>query len=677
MRKITTKGLAVVLGLSLAAPVLAIETGIKGLTQNGRIKLGASVLYDLPNQGDKMGPANWIIESKTTYRPNRRLSFIANFWLRGDLSSQFTNYDSPNGGLPDQSSLAAGLGPGSIYNNARFSLNSKNCSAGTYCAEMDDELEVLTDWEDIIRELSVKYKDKKGRFSIKAGRFQRGWGQSDGLRLMDVLHAQDLRQRFAFTDSDELRLPALMVSADFNFRKLGIDGPFKALGMKNTSLEFNFVPETRVSQFIINNPTPTDRSSGGIFGLDWARVNDGETGAGLVGLSFDLHDNKPKRLSFSDAEYSLRLKFGIWGGQATLNAFYGMQDLPVSTLNGSTLIYGSSINSENGTAVIPGHPVASQRLPMFDAATTEAIVHAPGGYLHWLRSNTGGAGGVPIGNPLAALTGPGSPMAAAFPEGACGDIVNGVPIGCSIVGDVDLDYNIRQKIVGFSFARDLSDFVSIGRKSSAPTIRIEMTHEFDHPFNRSVVNPEAAFTLPPFPTFDAGVNVDPVTGIPGGANIDEIGSGVLAVEASRNITNSDITSAMVGFDFPLWVPGWDSQNKSIFTSLQLFDIYTHDSDRGLLQQSPYAFTEVQDHQNFLTFAWNLAVDSESLVFDGLYIRDFQGKGNFYRQRIDFNYFGDSWRPRIEIVHFEGKKESAPIGTFNHSDYIEASLTYQF
>lgn len=660
MKRITKKSLGVLLGLSMAAPAFAIDTGIDGLTQSGRIKMGASVLYDLPNQGDKMGPANWVIESKTTYRPNRTWSFIANFWLRGDLSTSYSNYDSPNGGLPDQSGTAPFTG---FRDNARFSLNSSNCPAGTYCANADDELEVLTDWEDIIRELSVKYKDKKGRYSVKFGRFQRGWGQSDGLRLMDVLHAQDLRQRFAFTDSDELRLPALMLSADFNFRKMGIDAPFKALGMKNTSLEFNFVPEVQTSNFIINNPTPTDRSSGGIFGLDWADVNDGETGAGLVGLSFDLVDNKPRRLSFDDAEYSMRLKFGILGGQATLNAFYGMQDLPVSKLVGSTLIYGSGLND-------PSAAGASMPFPQFDAATTEAIVHAPGGYLHWLRSISDADGPAnAIGNPLTAVSG----LFGLNP--VCADPYNGVPgVGCSIVGEVELDYDYRQTMVGFSFARDLSDFIQIGRKNSAPTIRIEMAHEFDHPFNRSSVNPGAFVDVDgpgPAPAFDASINPD------GSPNIGEVGSGVLAVEASRNIVKADITSTMIGFDFPLWIPGWDSQNKSIFTSLQLFDIYTHDSDQGLLQQSPYAFTEVQNHQNFLTFAWNMPIDNERLVFDGLYIRDFQNRGNFYRQRIDFNYFGDAWRPRIEWAHFEGEKESAPIGTFNNSDYIEASLTYQF
>ncbi|AGS40861.1 hypothetical protein [Cycloclasticus zancles] len=643
MKKITKISLAAILGVSMVAPAMAIDTGIKGLTQSGRIKLGASVLYDLPDQGNKAGPANWIIESKTTYRPNRQWSFIGNFWLRGDLSSQFTSYDSPNGGLPDQVNGAIVPGTGAFTQNANFNLNSSNCSGNAYCAEMDDELEVLKDWEDIVRELSVKYRDRKGRFSVKAGRFQRGWGQSDGLRLMDVLHAQDLRQRFAFTDSDELRLPALMVSADFNFRKLGIDGPFKAIGMKNPSLEINFVPEVQTSNFIINNPTPGDETSGGIFGLDWADVNDTtENGPGLVGLGFNLYDNKPNRLSLTDAEWSMRLKFGALGGSATINAFYGQQDLPVSKLLGSTLIIGDGTNNPNAAGAIT--------LPTFDAATTEAIVHGQGGYLDWLRSadNTVKTGAAPtVVSPLAAF--------------GCADPFSGIAgAACSINGEVELDYDYRQLMLGFTFARDLSDFIRIGRKSSAPTVRLEMSHEFDRPFNRSRVNPGATFG--PFDGSFAG---------------EVTGSGVLAVEASRNIVKEDITSTMIGFDFPLWVPGWESQAKSIFTSLQLFDIYTHNSDQGLLQQSPYAFTEIQDHQNFVTFAWNAPLDNQRLVLDGLYIRDFQGSGDYYRQRIDFNYFGDSWRPRVEIAHFSGNKESAPIGTFNNSDYVEVSLTYQF
>ncbi|OUR89501.1 hypothetical protein A9Q85_01925, partial [Cycloclasticus sp. 44_32_T64] len=97
MKSIIKTGLAAALGLAIAAPAFALDTGIKGLTQNGRIKVGASVLYDLKDQGNKMGPSQWIIESKTTYRPSRKWTFVANFWLRGDLSTEFTSFNSVGG----------------------------------------------------------------------------------------------------------------------------------------------------------------------------------------------------------------------------------------------------------------------------------------------------------------------------------------------------------------------------------------------------------------------------------------------------------------------------------------------------------------------------------------------------------------------------------------------------
>lgn len=162
MKTIIKTGLAAVLGFAIAAPAFAIDTGIKGLTQNGRIKVGASVLYDLPGQGDKAGPANWLIESKTTYRPNKSWSFIGNFWLRGDLQSEITSYDAPNGGFAGSN---AGLNP---LTNLPHNLNDTNCSASgsNQCSKIN-ELDVLDDWEDVIRELSVKYRDPKRRYTVK------------------------------------------------------------------------------------------------------------------------------------------------------------------------------------------------------------------------------------------------------------------------------------------------------------------------------------------------------------------------------------------------------------------------------------------------------------------------------------------------------------------------------
>ena len=663
MKTIIKTGLAAVLGFAIAAPAFAIDTGIKGLTQNGRIKGGASVLYGLPGQGDKAGTANWLIESKTTYRPNRTWTFVGNFWLRGDLQRYITSYDAPQGGLADIGNL-------NPFGNTNFDLNDSNCAPGAHCQDISNELTLLDDWEDVIRELSVKYRDPKRRFTVKVGKFQRGWGESDGLRLIDVLHAQDLRERFVFRDSDEIRIPALMLSADFNLTKLGMAAPFEAIGMKRPTLEFNFVPEVHHSQFIINNPTPTDGNSGGIFALPWPDTEDPVSGFGYLGFAFETPENTAERLSFKDAEYSLRLKFETLGGLATINAFYGMQDLPVLKLRGLDL-YSDGQNGANGGVIIG----------QFTAEQTEAIVHggtatagflpphnAPGsstnsgGYLAWLRSISTGDTNQFLHSPLTVAT-----------AGACADpfsdaLDGGGGFNCSVTAQVELDYDYRQMLVGFTFTRDLSDMMKFGSKNSSPSIRFEIAHEFDKPFNRSIVDPNAP--QPPLGPLPPGF-LDAT----GGSN--ESGSGALAVIPSRAITKSNVTSTMIGFDFPFWVPGWDSQEKSIFTSLQIFDIYTHQADKGLMAQAPYAFSAVEDHQNYLTFLWNMPLDSQRLIVEGLLIEDFTNDSTFYRQRVDFNYFGDSWRPRIEWVSFDAKKESVPLGLLNNSDFIELSLTYQF
>ncbi|MGB0237644.1 MAG: hypothetical protein ACPF9O_02495 [Cycloclasticus sp.] len=681
MRINIKRGLFIALSCVFITPAYAIDTGIKGLTQNGRIKVGASVLYDLKDQGNKMGPSQWIIESKTTYRPNRTWTFVANFWLRGDLSTEFTSFNSTGGGVTDPTPAVAfepGASPADIGalavpsltfpNTVPFKLNNCKGNVGFTCRETN-ETQTLNDWEDVIRELSVKYRDKKGRYNIKFGKQQRGWGESDGLRLIDLLHAQDLRERFAFRDSDELRIPALMLSADFNLTKLGMAGPFEALGMSRPTLEFNFTPEVFHSNVIINNPTPgEDDSAGGLWGLPWPKTLDEPSGSGLVGFAFATPENKARRLSFSDAEYSMRLKFETLGGVGTLNAFYGMQDLPVLKLRGLDLFVspaGALGWGQDGTPAVPaaavGNP-AGQRYT-FNAAQTEAIVHGAGGYLDWLRDiSVGGnasAGGLPQGSPLTAATFP------LLGAAACNDPVldpsrAATTSDCTVRAGVEIDYDYRQMVIGATFTRDLSDFMAFGRKNSSPSIRLEVSHEFDRPFNRSVVQPGAVEL-----GFDAS------------GKVDESGSGALAVIPSRAITKSDITSTMIGFDFPFWVPGWESQEKSIFTSLQLFDIYTHDADKGLMVQAPYAFDTVQDHQNYMTFLWSMPLDSQRLILEGLVIEDFTNDATLYRQRIDFNYFGDSWRPRLEWLHLSGDAENAPIGIYDHSDYVELSLTYQF
>ena len=111
------------------------------------------------------------------------------------------------------------------------------------------------------------------------------------------------------------------------------------------------------------------------------------------------------------------------------------------------------------------------------------------------------------------------------------------------------------------------DFISLGRKGTGPSFRTEVSHEFDKPFNSSVV-------------------ADPFTGQL------NTGSPNLLVAPEDVIEERDVTSVMIGFDYPFWVPGWESQEKSIFTSVQFFNIHTEDAD-NLLSQAPYSFNEAQ------------------------------------------------------------------------------------
>jgi hypothetical protein len=626
-----------------SSSVFALDTGIKGFTVDGRLVQSYSVLYDLDEGGTEDGPANYTGEVNFAFRPDRKFTLVGNFWIRGMWNDP--DWVEPQGGLKN-------LRRGPPFPSGSFQHGTSRCDlqAREFCAP-NDQVDIYDDFnDDIIRELSVKYRDSKGRFTTKIGKFQRGWGQSDGLRLLDIVNPQDLRSHFVFKNSDELRIPLWMISTDFNFNKLGIAKPFEAIGMNRPVLELNIAPEIRHSEIVINNPTPGANTDGGRFGLPWPNLVDSgfdhQSGLGAVGFGAALSDNERDDFEWSDPEVSVRLKFETLGGTATLNGFYGYQDLPLVLLQNGSVFVGSGVNDASASAaVVPVDRdtlIAAIWAPNLAVPGAPSAAGLPSGYLPFLR---GAAGKGPLTtSPLTALT-----------EGGCNDPVNnpgGAGLECSVTANFDLDYTFRQKVVGFSFTRDMSDFISIGPKGTGPAFRAEVSHEFDKPFNTSVVSN-------PF--------------IPTQQNT---GSPNLLVSPSGVVEERDVTSLMLGLDYPLWVPGWKTQEKSIFTSLQWFNIHTENA-RGLLAQAPYSFSEVEDNQNFVTFLWDMKLDNQRLVAEGLYIRNVQGHGTAYRQRLDFNYFGKHWRPRIEWQMFDGSAEVAPVGIFNDKDFVEVSITYQF
>ena len=595
--------------VSLAALLFVIPTYAEDFWFGGRLKVGDGVYFDRLDDSSGQGPSQFLIELQAEWVPNNNVTVIGDIWLRGDRF-----YDSDDGEFRAPA-LQNFTSPQSAFRD-RFTMSTS--SDGSYLlpdpfGASGKDQELLDDFDDeMLRELSIRYTNDEGTWAVKVGKFQRGWGQADGIRLLDILNAQDLRQRTLLADTDEIRIPAwtIAVTADIS---------------DDVSLEFIYIPEVRHSEFVINNPTPNSQTSGGAFGFPFPQIVEGQTGFGMPLLGAHLTE---REVGSGDDEFGMRLKFDAFGGEATVNMFYGYQDLPVVVNTGATLHIGSFIND----------PAASVANVPLGLPTTIGAIHAPGQYVDFLQSLAGGTA-APGDFPL-------------IPFG-CLDILNpgagGLP--CSVTADFELDYTERQKTIGFSFTRDMSQW-KFGPKNVSPVLRFEFNHEFDKAFNRMVIE-------------------DPF--IPGQV---AMGTPALIGTKADTVTHRDQISTMIGFDYNLWLSGWKSQRSSIFVTAQFFNIHTKDHE-NLMFQAPYALLDVEDNQQYATFTYTFGLRNDNVILDGLAVWDLSKNGFAYRQRVTFSTLGNKLIPRIEIGTFNGDTEEGLLAFYKNSDYVEFSLTYQF
>ena len=605
------KKLITVASVSLAALFVVIPTNAEEFWVGGRIKAGTGIYFDRLNDSSVgWGPSQYVVELQAEWSPNDNITVIGDIWLRGDRfydldngkfrAPAFPNFTSPQSAFLDRFDMSTSS-DGSLVLPDAFGASGK-------------ELELLDDFDDeMIRELSIRFTNDEGSFSVKLGKFQRGWGQADGLRLLDILNAQDLRQRTLLADTDEIRIPAWTVAVTAELSN-------------NLSLELIYIPEVRHSEFVINNPTPNSKKSGGGFGFPFPRLIEGQSGFGMPLLGARTTNREVKE--WDNEEIAARLKFDAFGGEATLNVFYGYQDLPVVELTGSTLHIGSFINDP--AASVANVPLG---LPM-----TIGAIHAPGMYVDFIQSLANGTA-APGTFPL-------------IPFG-CLDILNpgagGLP--CSVTADFDLDYTQRQKTVGFSFTRDMSE-LKFGPKKVSPVLRLEVTYEIDKAFNRQVIK-------------------DPF--IPG---LVAVGTPALIGTKEDTITHRDQISTLIGLDYNLWLSGWENQRSSIFMTSQFFNIHTKDHE-NLMFQAPYAFLDVEENQQYFTQTYSFGLLNDIVILDGLAVWDLSKGGFAYRQRITFSTLGNKVIPRIEIGTFSGREEGGLLALYKQSDYVEFSITYQF
>ncbi|MFT6437904.1 MAG: hypothetical protein ACJAVI_005986 [Candidatus Azotimanducaceae bacterium] len=620
--------------LSMATLLVVAPTNAQGLSDalnmpdelwiGGRIKQGFGVHFDgHSDSSNGWGPSQYVVELQGEWTPNNNITVIGDLWLRGDRFYDLDGGDFRTAALQDFTSPQSGF-------RDRFSMRTSEDGSLVLpdpFGASGNENKRLDDFDDdILRELSIRITNDEDSLSLKLGKFQRGWGQADGLRLLDILNAQDLRQRTFFADTDEIRIPAWSAALTADLKQLGLAVPFEAMGMKNPTLELIYIAEVRHSEFVVNNPTPNSQTSGGGFGFPFPQLVEGQSGFGMPLLGARLTEREVD--DWDNQEVGARLKFGAFGGEATLNAFYGYQDLPVVVNTGSTLHVGSFIND----------PAASVANVPLDLATTIGAIHAPGQYVDFIQSLAGGTA-APGDFPLIAF--------------GCLDILNpgagGLP--CSVTADFELDYTERQKTIGFSFTRDMSEW-KFGRKQVSPVLRLESAYEFDKAFNRGVIN-------------------DPF--IPG-----QVAAGTPALVGTKTdtVTHRDQISTLIGFDFNFWVPGWTTQQSSIFLTSQFFNIHTKDHE-NLLFQAPYALLDVKNNQQYFTQTYAIGLFNDRVTLGGLAIWDLSKDAFSYRQRVDFPAFQNKLLTRLEIGTFSGETEGGLLALYENSDYVELSFTYQF
>lgn len=487
------------------------------------------------------------------------------------------------------------------------------------CRNSADCSNFLRDY--LIREASLVFSDREAGYNITIGKFQRGWGQADGLRLMDVLNPLDFRKRFLLRDFDELRIEQWM--ADFIF----FTEPFFSLhqfGIYNPNIEFVWIPNVRHSEFRINNAFTGE--NGGIWGFDFP--SKGFSAAGPVPDRVFLTTRRVTAgggdwWSWKEPSLAGRLAWNMFRTDFTFSGLYGWQDLPITRLRNAELHLGRT-----------GGRGPNGRGPR----STPLLTASPA--ISKLASDLVKANLFDLGTCTPSVPGVSLPQ----------DLINALdgvnPIdGCSVVGNVDLDFRERKKLIGFTAIREMSE-IRLPPRQVSPVFRLETSYEFHKPFNTPLV-------------------VGP----------DRTG-----------VRKLDFWSTLFGFDLFLWLPDFVynqkwlfSQPRTVFTSGQVFWFKAMGNgagDRRVLWQSPYVDWKRPSNEFWFTFLFFTDVFEDKVHLEGLNVYELENSSYILRQRIEFRHFGDHFIPRIEIGHFEGRGDQ--VGSvYDNNDYFDLQFLYQF
>lgn len=189
------------------------------------------------------------------------------------------------------------------------------------------------------------------KLSFRIGKQQVGWGETDGLRLMDIINPLDMTKDFILRDSDagyqDTRIPLRMIKGDYYFGMFG-------KSLSDVALELIWNMDIQRNRLTIGrtedgaNAFGAYAGEGGVWGVPYPNFPS-------FGC-FNLTDGK-QASTFKNSEVASRLKFTLnnsW--MFTLNFFYGWQrDFVLKVMPGNAGSYSViSLPGFPGFTVPPG-----------------------------------------------------------------------------------------------------------------------------------------------------------------------------------------------------------------------------------------------------------------------------------------------------------------------------------
>ncbi|GGZ68445.1 DUF1302 family protein [Algibacter mikhailovii] len=257
----TKQRIVIILGL-----VMIFQNGIL-FSQTNKPKLEASLVvasetsYEFKTQ--TLQKSELLIKPEVVLKLNHRSKFV----FKGQLYSEFMDNLEP--GIPNEESV-------STFSKRLFMGNTTNLE---------------------LREFY--YYKSFNAFKLTIGKQQIVWGETDGLKLLDVVNPQNFRE-FILDDFEDSRIPLWSLKADFNIKDIGV--------------QFIWIPDNTY-HIIPSFDAPFFTKS--IFKAPPENIP----------ANFNKLD-RPNRF-IKDSDIGLKLSSFKKGWDLSLNYFYYYEDLPV------------------------------------------------------------------------------------------------------------------------------------------------------------------------------------------------------------------------------------------------------------------------------------------------------------------------------------------------------------